>query len=367
MKQNPRKSKSFAWVFLLALLHSYFSPLASLEVEALPESSGLTQDLIDRFSKREGFSEGSFIGQRKTKVRYIRYANELRVPPRGTLVVVPGRTEPAWKYLELALDLHDLGFSPIYVIDHRGQGLSDRRFTDDRGHVENFHFYARDLAFLIHRIILPKKERERIFLLGQSMGGAVAADYLRQKPGVIHQAILSAPMLKIRFPEGHSELGLFWQTSIACALPKVIVGDLCHSYLPNTGPFSFEKWSYKQNNVTSSEARYEFSLHLMREFPNMRVGGPTMAWLQTAIETSRKLRRLAGDIQIPVMVLVSPNDSFVDNSGTEEFCHRAKNCELREIRGGLHELFQERDQIRSLALNYVDSFFEKYSWFETLD
>ena len=47
------------------------------------------------------------------------------------LVISPGQGEPALKYAELVYDLKDTGYD-IFVIDHRGQGASDRHGTLSR-------------------------------------------------------------------------------------------------------------------------------------------------------------------------------------------------------------------------------------------
>ena len=68
---------------------------------------------------------------------------------RGTVLLLPGRTECIEKYGRAAGDLVARGFSVI-TLDWRGQGLADRALPDRAtGHVGDFSEYQQDLS-LIH-------------------------------------------------------------------------------------------------------------------------------------------------------------------------------------------------------------------------
>jgi lysophospholipase len=64
---------------------------------------------------------------------------------RGSVLILPGRTEYAEKYARVAAALEDMGLGSL-VVDFRGQGLSDRLLDDARpGHIESFADYQHDL------------------------------------------------------------------------------------------------------------------------------------------------------------------------------------------------------------------------------
>ena len=68
---------------------------------------------------------------------------------KGTVVLLPGRTECIEKYGRAAGDLLARGYSVI-TIDWRGQGLADRALTDPmKGHVNDFAEYQADLDALM--------------------------------------------------------------------------------------------------------------------------------------------------------------------------------------------------------------------------
>jgi lysophospholipase len=115
------------------------------------------------------------------------------------LVISSGRTEGYLKYKELSFDLFNLGFN-IFLIDHRGQGLSERALENThKGYVENFQYYVDDLAVFIDNIVNPhcigSNQIQKPYLLAHSMGGAIAARYLQDYPDSIQAAVLSSPML----------------------------------------------------------------------------------------------------------------------------------------------------------------------------
>jgi lysophospholipase len=55
------------------------------------------------------------------RVRYSRFG--CTIAPRGSIVLFLGRGEGSFEYYETAIDFIDRGFGPVYVLDHRGQGL----------------------------------------------------------------------------------------------------------------------------------------------------------------------------------------------------------------------------------------------------
>ena len=68
---------------------------------------------------------------------------------RGTVLLLPGRTEYAEKYGRAASDLGTRGYGTL-TLDWRGQGLSDRITGDSMtGHVSDFIDYQADLDALL--------------------------------------------------------------------------------------------------------------------------------------------------------------------------------------------------------------------------
>jgi lysophospholipase len=92
---------------------------------------------------------------------------------KGVLIISPGQTESSLKYAEVLYDLKDLGYS-IYIIDHRGQGLSDRTLPGTTlSHVNRFKDYVDDFTTFVKDVVHPENYRHSV-IIAHSMGGANA-------------------------------------------------------------------------------------------------------------------------------------------------------------------------------------------------
>ncbi len=88
---------------------------------------------------RQHAVEGEFKGKDGVTIRYaaLRQAKVERA-----ILIVNGRVESYLKYQELAWDLWRQGYS-LYLIDHRGQGMSGRMLNDpQKGYVDQFDDYV---------------------------------------------------------------------------------------------------------------------------------------------------------------------------------------------------------------------------------
>ena len=140
---------------------------------------------------QQGFFD-SFQGIDGAEIRFTVFNHaSIDVP---SLVVVPGRSESYLKYKELAFELYLQGYS-IFIIDHRGQGLSDRLIDHkNKGYVKHFQDYIADLRYFVERVV-PRYSSAKPYLLAHSMGGAIATRLMQDAPEAIKAAVISSPML----------------------------------------------------------------------------------------------------------------------------------------------------------------------------
>ncbi len=116
---------------------------------------------------RQHAIEGEFKGKDGVAIRYAALRQE---KVDRAILIVNGRVESYLKYQELAWDLWRQGYS-LYLIDHRGQGMSGRMLSDhDKGYVDQFDDYVLDLKQFHDQIIMADKPA-KLFLLAHSMGG----------------------------------------------------------------------------------------------------------------------------------------------------------------------------------------------------
>lgn len=96
--------------------------------------------LLDFWSNQD---ERTFQGTDDVTIRYVQFTDPAH---DKVLVISSGRSESYVKYPEVLYDFFHLGFD-VFIMDHRGQGLS-RRMLDDpqKGHVERFDDYIDDFS-----------------------------------------------------------------------------------------------------------------------------------------------------------------------------------------------------------------------------
>lgn len=296
--------------------------------------------------------EGAFEGKDGVTIRYaaLRQAKVDRA-----ILIVNGRVESYLKYQELAWDLWRQGYS-LYLIDHRGQGMSDRMLADpQKGYVDQFDNYVLDLK-QFHDQIIMADQPTKLFLLAHSMGGAISARYLARWPDDIKAAVLSSPMLGIH-------LGALpkWLAKGLAATMATIGGWIGEPpYGPGQGAYQDD--GFADNALTHSQPRYQAFRQIYEQHPQIKLGGATAHWIYQGITSADAAIADAGAIKTPLLVLQAGNDSVVDNAAQDRFCTLA-NCEggkpLR-IEGAWHELFIESDDKRQPALIAMADFFARF-------
>ncbi len=271
---------------------------------------------------------------------------------KATVVVVNGRTESYLKYQELAYELTRQGYQ-VLMFDHRGQGLS-ARLTDNphKGHIEDFQQYIDDMHQLISRVLFTESAEQPLYLLGHSMGGAISTLYLQQHPQTSQKAALSAPMHGINGK-------LFYDEADACRLATVVSTFSTEGYAGFTDK-AYSVQPFASNELTGSEARYQWMQTLYQDNPQLQLGGATWGWLEQACAVLPQMQQQAGKIKIPVLLMQAELDSIVSATAQQEFCAvLANNPEsgciggVQLIKGAKHELLFERDAVRQQVLSKV--------------
>lgn len=312
-----------------------------------------TGPLTDFWRQRE---EAEFTGVDNVPVRFVRFhaARHDRV-----IVVCPGRIESYVKYAELAYDLFHLGFD-VLIIDHRGQGRSGRLLEDShRGHVVNFSDYVDDLTAFWEQEVAPGPWRKR-YILAHSMGGAIATLFVQRYPQANCDAIaLCAPMfgIIIHLPDWMVRPLLDW----AEGYPRIR-----ENYAIGTG--RWHALPFAINTLTHSRERYRRNLRFYADDPELRVGGPTWHWVREGILAGEQVLAGAASDTSPMLILQAEEERVVDNRMHDRFCemraaagHPCEGGKPLVIKGAYHEILFEEDAMRSVALNAIVDFFDRYN------
>ena len=282
-------------------------------------------------------------------------------------MISSGRSEGYLKYKELSFDLFTLGFN-VFLIDHRGQGLSERLLENPhKGYVESFQFYVDDLARFIDNIVnahcTVNGNTQKPYLLAHSMGGAIAARYLQEHPDSIQAAVLSSPML------GFNSGGI----PEFIALPIIKITAKLNQWFDNTPWYFIGHKDYLQsefagNPLLPSALRFNQFPQLYQEVPKLQLGGVTVQWLTESINAVDTIFSQIDKITTPTLVLQAGEDTIVSNQAQNDFCQQlhqqqpqsCPNGKPLVIEGAFHELFFESDMYRQPALTAVTQWFEQH-------
>ena len=272
--------------------------------------------------------------------------------PRGTVLLLNGRTEFIEKYLEPIAELQSRGFA-VWTLDWRGQGLSSRLLPDPiLHHVNHFDDYLNDLDLLLDQHILPGPNPRPLILMAHSMGGNIAARMLARRP-LFARAILCAPMINFLSggPLPRQAARLIIQA--ACLIP----GNHARPGPGAARAVNLDR-PFQDNKLTHCPTRYAADMDLLRANPALHVGGVTWGWLRAASASIAALHRpaLPPTIGAPVLIAVAGQEQLVDNPAMRRFAQRLPKGETLEIDGARHELLREHDDHRIPFWAGVDRF-----------
>ena len=401
--------------------------------QALEESQSYTE-MIKRFEATEYCDEkpeekfwkrmsvdtplNAYKGPLTYKLRFSKFGCSLG--EKGSIVVSPGRAEGSPEYYETALDFIKAGYSPIYVIDHRGQGLSPRILENTfKSHVWDFMNYVSDLDYAVEKILKDlkglgfKKGKTPLMYTSNSMGGGIGMGYFntKGKDNPFSAAAILGSMIRVNYLSFidkeptrlnnmiYSETGVIAQGRVSCitkkkcaryARPEVFgdykVGNRQFVYSDDIKEF--------EKMMTHSEARYNLKTYLWDTFDwseiqkeeygphenwkGLQLGGSTFSWTLTTTKFLRKMRkkRFIKELpDMPLLILTGTRDlraykpyldGSTDLSRHSGFCdkinkynrHNKKLCTFAPLKDSFHEIYKESDEFRDQGIKTVLDFFE---------
>ncbi len=291
--------------------------------------------------------DGVLDGRLGIKLYYKYFPQPNLATNNNAILIVTGRTEFVLKYKETIFDLYQNGYS-VYIIDHRGQGFSERIFKYDceLGYVDSFHFYIDDLKLFFESIIKPKSHH-KIYLLGHSLGAAIALRYIQQFPNDFISAAFVSPMLGFNFP--------------ICTIIRLFKLDSNH-YAFGKANYTKSLQTFSENTITNSELRYKMLLKLIEENPMVKLGGPSYKWVFEACKSLRLIIKDFAKINIPLKLFIGSEEEIVSLKAYHNFIRLLKiNKNIFEseiIIGAKHELLLEKDSFRIPVIKNILHYFQ---------
>lgn len=294
--------------------------------------------------------DGYFTGQGGINIHYSIYKPELSRPGSSrNLVIVPGRSDPADRYQDIAEDMTRQGFT-VFTLDHRGQGKSDRLCEDRlKGHVTDFNDYILDLKTFMDDFVKPS-ESIGTFLLSHSMGALISSLYDIDHPGQISGMVLSAPMFKIN-TGSYPEWCAHW---IVSALTYFGYGE---SYIWGCGAINLDQVPFENNYLTTSRSGFNQGKAFLKENPNLMVGAPTNQWTNEALNATQRFRSQCSELKTPCLVLSAQADQVVSPQAHHDVAEQVENVFKLPIENAKHDLFSEKSKVRKGVVKAVRNFF----------
>uniref|UniRef100_A0A452UHB0 Monoglyceride lipase n=1 Tax=Ursus maritimus TaxID=29073 RepID=A0A452UHB0_URSMA len=144
--------------------------------------------------------------------------------PRALIFVSHGAGEHCGRYDELAQMLVGLGLL-VFAHDHVGHGQSE----GERMVVSDFHVFIRDV---LQHVDTMQKDYPGlpVFLLGHSMGGAIAILTAAERPSHFSGMVLISPLV-LANPESATTFKVFAAKVLNLVLPNMSLGPIDSSVL----------------------------------------------------------------------------------------------------------------------------------------
>lgn len=271
---------------------------------------------------------------------------------KGTVFLLPGRTEYIEKYGRAAADLAARGFATL-SIDWRGQGLADRKLADKMsGHVGDFSEYQKDLDALLHLAheqALPRP----FFILAHSMGGCIALRALmRDLP--FQATALTAPMWGISISA--------WMRPMATAISTAAnwFGQ-AHRYAPGTTAKTYVLEAPFAGNVLTTDAEmYGYMRAQVAKHPDLALGGPSMGWLHAALAECHALSLLPSP-SMPTLCALGTAEKVVDTAPIHLRMRLWQNGRIDLYPNAEHEIIMETPAMRQRLFDSVADHFRANS------
>lgn len=263
---------------------------------------------------------------------------------RGSVVMLPGRTEYVEKYGLPAGALVRAGFAAA-AIDWRGQGLSERpRGNPAIGHVRDFADFQADLdALLAHltAIALPRPWH----LLAHSMGGLIGLRALERDLGFA-RAAFSAPMWGLPLPPRLRLTG--WALSALGSL-----AGLGEWAVPRPGRIADPADAPFEGNLLTTDPDVFARLQAqVRAHPDLALGGPSLGWLWAALREMHRLARIPAP-DVACLTFLGTDEGIVDPDAIHVRMASWPGGRLEVVEGARHEVLMERPELREPVMEAI--------------
>ena len=258
--------------------------------------------------------------------------------PRGTVLIVHGFTENAFKYAEIIYSLLQNSFS-VVAYDQRGHGRSWRKegIPDvSLTHVDHFSDYVRDMEIVVDQVLSHFPKPWTLFT--HSMGGAVSSLYLVSHPDVFARAALCAPMIAPnRNGVPLSGAKLICHSARLAGRGK----DRLFASKPFNGPEEFS------TSCATSKERFDWYDAIKQARKEFQNNGPSYTWTLESLRVTKALLASGAPEKIacPVLLFTAEQDNSVLPEEQKAFISRVPKGKQVLVKNARHEIFRSEDSV----------------------
>lgn len=262
--------------------------------------------------------DGDFKGRDGADIRWQAWLPDAE--PEAVVLLAHGLAEHGGRYAHVGAAMSARGLA-VYALDHRGHGRSSgaRTQIDSIGHtVEDLHTFA--------GIVKQRHPQTPTFLLGHSMGGAIAFAYALRHQDELQGLILSAPAVVI---EGVSPV-------------TIAAGKLLSRIAPGAGVLQLDGTAVSRDPEVVK--RYDSDPLNYRGKVVARTGAELVALANTAPSRLPELR-------LPLLVMQGTADRLVPVKAAALVYDRAGSADksIKTWDGLYHEILNEPEQDQVLG------------------
>ena len=274
-------------------------------------------------------TEGTFTGATGHEIYWQSWLPEQPEQPRAVVVLAHGLHEHSGRYEHVAQRLNRAGYA-VYTVDHEGHGKSG----GTKGNVGSMSGVLDDFGRL-RRMAQDKHPGLPLVVLGHSMGGLIALDYLVSKgqEGVTALAVSGAAV------DTSAAGGL--QARLAPVIGKVA---------PNLGVLLLGAANVSRDPVVVKDYENDPLNHNGKV--RARTGAEMLASVQRVVDGLPR-------ITVPVIVMHGSADKLVPVAGSRLIDERIGSPDktLKIYDGLYHEIFNEpeREQVLDDLVAWLDA------------
>lgn len=246
---------------------------------------------------------------------------------RAVVAIVHGVGEHSGRFEYVAEHMTARGFV-VRGFDHRGHGRSPGR----RAHVDEWADYRKDVRAFLESIDQGDSDKP-LFLMGHSMGGLIALDYVLRQPDGLTGAIASAPALEPADMAGPILLGLV--RVLSRVWPRFPLSQRLDPTLLSNDPEAVE--AYRNDPLVHLRA--------------------TPRWVTEIFSAIEWVNAHADDMRLPLLMLHGEDDPICKVEGSKQFFDRVTYPDktLHLYPNTRHEPHQDlcREQVLKDMINWL--------------